>query len=425
MNNRASPDRTLSRSTDWHGDAMQKRIAKRYAAERRFKYTGFAAVLISSAFLAFLLFVMVGNGLRGFQKTEISLPVDFVAATGGASAESLRGENAERAAASLDLQGVINTAIDIEYGADAELLFTDSTWTDARDQLLANPDLVTRKAAIWITASPEIDRAAKADGNAAAEILYARLKDAGKARTSFNWGFLTNADGTDPARVGIWGALKGSIITMLVTLALAFPVGVLAAVYLEEYAPSNRLTDLIEVSINNLAAVPSIIFGLLGLVVFLSWMELPRSSALVGGLTLALMTMPVIVIAGRNAIKSVPPSIREAALGVGSSPIQVVFHHVLPLALPGIMTGTIIGMARALGETAPLLMIGMRAFLTSPPQGLSDPSTVLPVQIYLWSDEVNRGFVEKTSAAIIILLLFLLTMNAFAIYLRNRFETRW
>jgi phosphate transport system permease protein len=237
--------------------------------------------------------------------------------------------------------------------------------------------------------------------------------------------FLTASDSTDPAQVGIWGAFKGSLLTMGVTLALAFPIGVLSALYLEEYAPKNRWTDLIEVSINNLAAVPSIIFGLLGLAVFLNTFNMPRSAPLVGGLTLALMTMPVIVIAGRNAIKSVPPSIRDAALGVGASPIQVVFHHVLPLALPGILTGTIIGMARALGETAPLLMIGMRAFVATPPGGVTDPSSVLPVQIFLWSDEVSRGFVEKTSAAIIVLLVFLLAMNAVAIYLRNRFETRW
>jgi len=238
-------------------------------------------------------------------------------------------------------------------------------------------------------------------------------------------GFLVNSDATDPAAVGIWGALKGSLLTMAVTIALAFPIGVLSALYLEEYAPKNRWTDIIEVSINNLAAVPSIIFGLLGLAVFLNTWNLPRSAPLVGGLTLALMTMPVIVIAGRNAIKAVPPSIRDAALGVGASPVQVVFHHVLPLALPGIMTGTIIGMARALGETAPLLMIGMRAFIASPPGGISEPATVLPVQIFLWSDEVDAAFVQKTSAAIIVLLVFLLAMNGLAIYLRNRFETRW
>jgi phosphate transport system permease protein len=237
--------------------------------------------------------------------------------------------------------------------------------------------------------------------------------------------FLTASDSTDPATAGVWGALKGSFLTIVVTMALAFPVGVLSAIYLEEFAARNRWTDMIEVSINNLAAVPSIIFGLLGLAVFLNFMHLPRSAPLVGGLTLALMTMPVIVIAGRNAIQAVPPSIREAALGVGASKMQVVFHHVLPLALPGILTGTIIGMARALGETAPLLMIGMRAFIAVPPSGITDPSSVLPVQIFLWSDEVDRAFVEKTSAAIIVLLVFMLMMNAIAIYLRNRFEQRW
>ena len=212
---------------------------------------------------------------------------------------------------------------------------------------------------------------------------------------------------------------------MLVTIALALPMGVLAAIYLEEFAPKNRWVDLVEVSINNLAAVPSIIFGLLGLAVFINTFNLPRSSPLVGGMTLALMTMPVIVIAGRNAIKAVPPSIRDAALAVGASKMQTVFHHVLPLALPGILTGAIIGMARALGETAPLLMIGMRAFVSTPAAGLTDPSSVLPMQIFLWSDEVDRAFVQNTSAAIIVLLVFLLAMNGLAIYLRNKFETRW
>ncbi|CAA9531501.1 MAG: Phosphate transport system permease protein PstA [uncultured Sphingomonas sp.] len=290
----------------WSGNEMQRRVSKRYAAERRFKLLGLLAVGLSVAFLAFLLVTMLARGLGGLSAT-----------------------------------------------------------------------------------------------------------------------FLSGSDSTDPALAGVWGALKGSFLTILVTIALAFPIGVLSAVYLEEFARRNRWTDLIEVSINNLAAVPSIIFGLLGLAVFLNVLHLPRSAPLVGGLTLALMTMPVIVIAGRNAIKSVPPSIRDAALGVGASKMQVVFHHVLPLALPGILTGTIIGMARALGETAPLLMIGMRAFIAAPPQGITDPATVLPVQIFLWSDEVSRGFVEKTSAAIIVLLVFMLLMNGIAIYLRNRFERRW
>ena len=239
------------------------------------------------------------------------------------------------------------------------------------------------------------------------------------------WDFLTRSDSTDPATAGVWGAVKGSLLTMMVTLALSFPMGVLAAVYLEEFAPRNRWVDWVEVSINNLAAVPSIIFGLLGLAVFINTLHLPRSSPLVGGLTLALMTMPVIVIASRNAIKAVPPSIRDAALAIGASPVQTVFQHVVPLALPGIMTGTIIGMARALGETAPLLMIGMRAFIATPPDGVTAPASVLPMQIFLWSDEIDAGFVQNTSAAIIVLLAFLLAMNGLAIYLRNRFEVNW
>ncbi len=243
--------------------------------------------------------------------------------------------------------------------------------------------------------------------------------------TGIDWQFLTSSDSTEPANAGVWGALKGSLWTMLVTLALSFPLGVLAAIFLEEFAPRNRWVEIVEVSINNLAAVPSIIFGLLGLAVFINTLNMPRSSPLVGGLTLALMTMPVIVIASRNAIKAVPPSIRDAALAIGASPVQAVFQHIVPLAMPGIMTGTIIGMARALGETAPLLMIGMRAFVATPPEGITDPSSVLPMQIFLWSDEIDLGFVQKTSAAIIVLLVFLLAMNGLAIYLRNRFEVKW
>lgn len=243
--------------------------------------------------------------------------------------------------------------------------------------------------------------------------------------SGLDWSFLTGSDSTDPDVAGVWGATKGSLLTMLVTLLLSFPMGVLAAIYLEEFAPKARWIDWVEVSINNLAAVPSIIFGLLGLAVFINTLGMPRSSPLVGGLTLALMTMPVIVISGRNAIKAVPPSIRDAALAIGASKMQTVFHHVLPLALPGILTGTIIGMARALGETAPLLMIGMRAFVVTPPGGITDPSSVLPMQIFLWSDEIDSGFVQNTSAAIIVLLVFLLAMNGLAIYLRNKFEVRW
>lgn len=255
-----------------------------------------------------------------------------------------------------------------------------------------------------------------------AVLLFTMLKN---GISGLDWSFLSGSDSTDPSTAGVWSSVKGSILTMLVTLALAFPMGVLAAIYLEEFAPRSRWVDWVEVSINNLAAVPSIIFGLLGLAVFIQFLHMPRSSPLVGGMTLALMTMPVIVISGRNAIQAVPPSIRDAALAVGASKMQTVFHHVLPLALPGILTGTIIGMARALGETAPLLMIGMRAFVSTPPGSVTDPSSVLPMQIFLWSDEIDQGFVQNTSAAIIVLLFVLIAMNGVAIYLRNKFETRW
>jgi phosphate transport system permease protein len=411
--------------TDWQSRDMQKRIAKRYAAERQFKWMGIGAILISAGFLAFLLVVMMGNGLRGFTQTEIGLDIDFPALTGGTSAQSLAGDDAEAQIAALGIVDVTEAAIEAQFGIEGLGYFSQRGWRDVERALLSNPQIVTQKTRIYLPASSDIDVAYKGEGKAEAEMLVKSMAADELLQTGFNRNFLVASDATDPMQVGIWAALKGSLITMLVTLAIAFPIGVFAALYLEEYAPRNRWTDLIEVSINNLAAVPSIIFGLLGLAVFLNLFAMPRSAAIVGGLTLALMSMPVIVISGRNAVKSVPPSIREAALGMGASRVQVVFHHVLPLALPGILTGTIIGMARALGETAPLLMIGMRAFIASPPSGITDPATVLPVQIFLWSDEVNKGFVEKTSAAIIVLLIFLLTMNALAIYLRNRFETRW
>lgn len=411
--------------TDWNGQIMQKRIAGRYAAECRFKAMGFLAVALSTLFLAFLLFTMMGQGLRGFQRTEIAVDFDFPALTSGATAASISGPNADAALNSMDIPGIVELAVSEQYGELSEGLLTTGAAGNARQMLLDNPSLVTAKQQLWLPVDSRLDVAFKRDGEPAAEQTVAALAQKDALRTGFNWTFLTGADATDPSAVGIWAAFKGSLMTMAITLMLAFPVGILAALYLEEYAAKNKLTDIIEVSINNLAAVPSIIFGLLGLAVFLTMFGMPRSSALVGGLTLALMTMPVIVIAGRNAVKSVPPSIRQGALGIGASPVQVVFHHVLPLALPGILTGTIIGMARALGETAPLLMIGMRAFIPAAPEGFTEATTALPVQIYLWSDEVNQGFVEKTSAAIIVLLIFLLGMNALAIYLRNRFETRW
>jgi phosphate transport system permease protein len=298
-------------------------------------------------------------------------------------------------------------------------------WRDVARQIAADPGLARTRTVFALPADPDLAAGYAGEGSAEMRALARRLAQEGRLDKNFDEGFLARSDATSAQYAGVWGALKGSMLTMLVTLLLAFPIGVMAALYLEEYAPRNRWTDLIEVSINNLAAVPSIIFGLLGLAVFLTLFPNLRSAPLIGGMTLALMTMPVIVISGRNAIQAVPPSIRDGALAIGASPVQVVFHHVLPLALPGILTGTIIGMARALGETAPLLMIGMRAFISAPPEGFTSPATVLPVQIFLWSDEVDRGFVERTSAAIVVLLLFLLAMNGLAIYLRNRFEKKW
>ncbi|WNO53043.1 phosphate ABC transporter permease PstA [Stakelama saccharophila] len=411
--------------TDWTSRAMTRRIRRRYAAERRFRFFGLAAVILSACFLAFLLITMVSNGLGGFMRHEVRVPIDFARAELNVTPEQLRGRGADLALAGAGLEELTGNAARAAFGPNGADALATSAWTEVRKALKDDPSLVGRSAAISLPVNADIESAIKGSGSPEAEALLSRITAADALDSGFDGGFLTEADATDSTAVGIWGAVKGSLFTMLVTLVIAFPIGVLSAVYLEEYAPRNRWTDLIEVSINNLAAVPSIIFGLLGLAVFLSVFHLPRSASLVGGLTLALMIMPVIVIASRNAIKAVPPSIRDAALGVGASRVQVVFHHVLPLALPGILTGTIIGMARALGETAPLLMIGMRAFIATPPGGVTDPATVLPVQIFLWSDQVGRGFVERTSAAIIVLLAFLLAMNALAIYLRNRFETRW
>ena len=414
----ASPSR-------WNESATQKRLRRRYVAERWFRIAGLGAISLSVLFLAFLLFSMASRGLGGFSHFEAPLAIDFAKSDLFLEPRQLRGPDARQAIASVDLEGVILRSAVAQYGEAADEMFGDAAITRLSRDILAAPDMLTSRTTVWLPLGSGLDVAAKGDGDQQSEQLVETLKSRGALTRTFNVDFLESSDSTDPTSVGIWGALKGSFLTMLVTMALAFPIGVLAAVYLEEFAPRNRWTDAIEVSINNLAAVPSIIFGLLGLAVFLNTMNLPRSAPLVGGMTLALMTMPVIVIAGRNAIKSVPPSIRDAALGVGASKMQVTFHHVLPLALPGILTGTIIGMARALGETAPLLMIGMRAFIAAPPGGITDPATVLPVQIFLWSDEVDRAFVEKTSAAIIVLLLFMLMMNGLAIYLRNRFERRW
>ncbi|MGA0394547.1 MAG: phosphate ABC transporter permease PstA, partial [Rhodospirillales bacterium] len=304
------------------------------------------------------------------------------------------------------------------------------------DLVLQNPDVIVKTVSIWVPASDDVDMLVK--GHISRDVPEKErrvsnkeiawidtIKAQDRLKTQFNTNFFTAGDSREPEMAGVWGAAMGSLLTLAVTLLLSFPLGVSAAVYLEEFAPKNRWTQIIEVNINNLAAVPSIVFGLLGLAVLLNFMGMPRSAPVVGGIVLALMTLPTVIIAGRAALTSVPPSIREAALGVGASRVQTIFHHVLPLAMPGILTGSIIGMARALGETAPLLMIGMVAFIADIPQGFTDPATVLPVQVYLWADSPERAFVEKTSAAIIVLLVFLVTMNALAVWLRQKFENRW
>ncbi len=404
---------------------FEKRLARRYRDERNFRLLGLAAVGFSVAVLVFLLGNMLMNGIGGFQRAELAVTIDFPESGITGDAVSLTAPSATQALEMQGLPDVVAFYAEQQLGPDAAAELSSEGWRDLAAALAADPTLIERKATFELAASSALAAAMRGEGPPAIQALAVRLVSEGKLAQNWDWGFLTRSDATSPQAVGIWGALKGTMLTMLVTLVLAFPIGVLSALYLEEYAPRNRWTDLIEVSISNLAAVPSIIFGLLGLAIFLAIFPNLRSAPLIGGMTLALMTMPVIVISGRNAIKAVPPSIRDGALAIGASPVQVVFHHVLPLAMPGMLTGTIIGMARALGETAPLLLIGMRAFVATPPDGFTSPATVLPMQIFLWSDEIDRGFVERTSAAIIVLLVFLLAMNGLAIYLRNKFENRW
>ncbi|WP_271077970.1 phosphate ABC transporter permease PstA [Aurantiacibacter sp. MUD61] len=416
MSNAQAPTRTA---------AFEARLKKRYAAERRFKAIGLSAIIFSMIVLLFLLATMTINGIGGFQRAELRVDIDFPDMGLSLPPGELDHNDAIQRLGNQGLRDVVQFSAEQTLGAEGAEHVNGEAWRLVAEEIYADPRILQSEASFWLPTSEDLASAYAGDGQLPLQPLAEDLAERDLLADNFDVGFLARADATDPQLVGIWGALKGSILTMIVTLLLAFPVGVLAALYLEEYAPKNRWTDIIEVSINNLAAVPSIIFGLLGMAVFLAIFPSMRSAPLIGGMTLALMTMPVIVISGRNAIKAVPPSIRDGALAVGASPVQVVFHHVLPLALPGILTGTIIGMARALGETAPLLLIGMRAFVATPPSGFTDNATVLPMQIFLWSDEIDRGFVERTSAAIIVLLIFLLLMNGLAIYLRNRFEKKW
>ncbi len=401
--------------------AVEKSLVRRRRKNRRFKRMGLGAVVLGMLFLGMMFTSIISKGYSGFVRTELQLEIYFdpqvidpdgthkpevlaAAGYGKLIKQSLRQEfpGVKKRKEKRRLYRLVST------GATQQL----------RDLVLADPAVIGSHRKLWLIVDDDVDQYYKHGDN------QSRLKEQQLA-SSFNSGFFTSGDSREPELAGIRGAVVGSFFVILITLGLSLPLGVAAAIYLEEFSRRNRWTDFVEVNINNLAAVPSIVFGLLGLAVFINFFELPRSAPLVGGLVLTLMTLPTIIIASRAALKSVPPSIREAALGMGASKMQAVFHHVLPLAMPGMLTGTIIGLAQALGETAPLLMIGMVAFIVDIPGSIMDPATVLPVQIYLWADSPERAFTEKTSAAIMVLLAFLILMNLLAIWLRRKFERRW
>ena len=408
-------------------------LSKRYRAEQRFKRMGIGAIFIALAFLVFLFTTIIGNGHSAFRQTYVQFEFNL-------DKQYFTDEDLSRA----DYQAIVKTTLrkafpEVKSRSDKKLLYelvSKGAGFHLMDMVKADPTLIGTTVKAWVTASDDIDMLIKGYIDIEQPENNRRVKDAQlvwvktlqenkQIELRFNRTFFTAGDSREPELAGVWGAVKGSFYTLLLTLSLSFPIGVAAAIYLEEFAPDSTLTNIIEVNINNLAAVPSIIFGLLGLAIFINFWGIPRSTPLVGGFVLTLMTLPTIIIAARASLKSVPPSIREAALGVGASKIQTVFHHVLPLALPGMLTGTIIGMAQALGETAPLLMIGMVAFIADVPGGITDPAAALPVQIFLWADSPERAFTERTSAAIIVLLAFLILMNAAAVYMRKRFEIKW
>jgi phosphate transport system permease protein len=420
-------------------DAAQARLRRRYAADRRFRLLGLFAVLTGFALLGILLLTVILQAWPAFLQTKIRLDVTF-------SQEEIdpEGTRDPETLADASYRSLLVDALEKQFPQVQERmekrqlrdLLSPVAEFQLQDMVLKDPSIIGTTQSVWLTASDDVDQLMKGYVDRDLPERLRQLDDdqigwiemlesQGSVERQFNWTLFTAGDSREPEQAGVWGAVVGSFWLMLITLAISAPLGVAAAIYLEEFSSKNRWVDLIEVNINNLAAVPSIVFGLLGLAVFLNVLHLPRSAPLVGGLTLTLMTLPIIVVATRAALRGVPPSIREAAFGVGASRVQVVTHHVLPLALPGILTGTIIGMAHALGETAPLLMIGMVAFIADIPGGPLDPATVLPVQIFIWADSPERAFVERSAAAIIVLLVFLIVMNALAVVLRRRFERRW
>ncbi|MFN3292053.1 MAG: phosphate ABC transporter permease PstA [Gemmobacter sp.] len=419
-------------SSGYRSRAYAARVARRNRSEFWLKSLGLASILVAFGFLALMLGSLVSTGYKAATQTHVTLDVPLPAdrlKEGDLFGSNWRGIVQDAVAATLP--GLEGPALREAVG-----ILSNGAQFMIRDRVVANPQLVGSTLTVTVPVSDPfdqlhkglIDRAtpeANRRVNDRQIALFDQLADAGRITSPINWGILTNADSRFPELAGLRGAITGTVWLLLTCFAICFPIGIGAAIYLEEFAPRNRLNDFIEVNINNLAAVPSVVFGLLALAVFLNWFGLPRGAPFVGGLTLALMSLPTIIIATRAALKAVPPSIREAALGMGASRQQVVFHHVLPLAMPGILTGTIIAMAQAIGETAPLLLIGMNAFITAVPEGAFSAATTLPTQIFIWADSPERGFVSRTSAAILILLAVLVMMNALAIYLRNRFERRW
>ena len=416
---------------------IRKSLSRRNRSEWLFRWYGRLAIFIGLVAVTVLFTDIVSKGHGAFRIVYLQLEVeynrDLIGVDNLTDPEQLILGNWQ----AVPKQALRQQFPDVSGRSDKRKLYglvSNGSGFDLKDRLLANPMLLGTRETVWVLADDDIDTYYKSwlDGEPYAARLsdkqvkwIGELHDQGKIRLQFNSNLFTRGDSREPEQAGIRGAVMGSLFTLLLTLMLSFPIGVAAAIYLEEFAPKNGWTDFIEVNINNLAAVPSIIFGLLGLAIFINFFHVPRSVPIVGGLVLTLMTLPTIIITSRAAIKSVPPSIREAALGMGASKYQMVLHHVLPLALPGMLTGAIIGMAQALGESAPLLMIGMVAFIVDIPGGFSDPATVLPVQIFLWADSPERAFIEKTSAAIMVLLSFLIVMNTSAVWLRKRLERRW
>jgi phosphate transport system permease protein len=416
---------------------IKQSLTRRNRAERNFQWFGKLGVALGLAAVILLFVDIISKGSGAFRATYIQLEIEY-----DPEAIGILNVNDTEEFIFANWQNLAKKSLrDLfpevtKRGERRKLnnLVSEGSGFDFRDQLTQNPSLWGTKETLWILADDDIDTYYKSwldDDPFSARLTAEQIKWIDQLHNDdlialkFNTKFFERGDSREPEQAGIKGALIGSFFTLILTLLMSFPMGVTAAIYLEEFAPKNKWTDLIEVNINNLAAVPSIIFGLLGLAIFINFFGIPRSIPVLGAIVLALMTLPTIIITSRAAIKSVPPSIREAALGVGASKFQTTLHHVLPLSLPGMLTGAIIGMARALGETAPLLMIGMVAFIVDIPGGFTDPATVLPVQIFLWIDSPERAFVEKTSAAIIILLSFLMVMNFVAVYLRKRLERRW